>query len=59
MNTHAKLHLGLTVAWVLMIPLSLATGWIYNIVFVSAISLYANIAGHWSAYEASTPTEAE
>lgn len=51
----AKMHTVLTCVWALMIPIAIATGWIYSIVFVSAISLYANLAGHWSAHEAAKP----
>jgi hypothetical protein len=49
-----KYHLELTLvfAWIIMIPLSIITGWIYSVAFVSAISLYANVASHWAAYRA-------
>lgn len=56
-NKHGKRHIVLTWFWVLMIPLSIITGWIHSIVFVSAISLYANVASHWSAYEGAIPDE--
>lgn len=50
---HLKnLHLGLTVLWALMIPVALITGWIESIVFISAISIYANFAGHFSSWQA-------
>ena len=42
----------LTIVWVAMIPLSLATGWVKSVVFVSALSLWALVAGHWSAWQA-------
>jgi hypothetical protein len=42
----------LTVLWLLMVPLSILTGWIYSIVFVAAISIYANVAGHLAAWAA-------
>jgi hypothetical protein len=45
-------HLVLSIVWVAMIPVSLATGWIESIVFVAAISIYANFAGHIAAFEA-------
>lgn len=41
-----RIHIALTWAWVLMIPLSIATGWIQSVIFVSAISLWANVASH-------------
>lgn len=43
----------LTVVWTLMIPLALVTGWIESLPFIAAISIYANLAGHWSAWQAS------
>jgi hypothetical protein len=42
----------LTVFWVLMIPVSLATGWVKSVVYVSALSLWALVSGHWSAWQA-------
>lgn len=42
----------LTVFWVAMIPVSIVTGWINSIVYVSALSLWALVSGHWSAWQA-------
>jgi hypothetical protein len=42
----------LTLAWLAMIPVSLATGWVKSVVYVSALSLWALVAGHWSAWQA-------
>ena len=42
----------LTIFWVAMIPLSLATGWVKSVVYVSALSLWALVSGHWSAWQA-------
>jgi hypothetical protein len=42
----------LTVVWFVMVPVALATGWIYSIAFVSACSIYANAAVHWGALQA-------
>jgi hypothetical protein len=42
----------LTIFWVVMIPISLATHWVDSVVFVSALSLWALVAGHWSAWQA-------
>jgi hypothetical protein len=42
----------LTVLWVAMIPLSLLTGWVKSVTFVSALSLWALVASHgawWAA----------
>jgi hypothetical protein len=42
----------LTVLWLAMIPVSLATGWVNSVVYVSALSLWALVSGHWSAWQA-------
>jgi hypothetical protein len=42
----------LTILWVVMIPLSLAMGWVKSVTFVSALSLWALVASHgawWAA----------
>lgn len=42
----------LTMFWVAMIPVSLATGWVKSVTYVSALSLWALVSGHWSAWQA-------
>jgi hypothetical protein len=42
----------LTLFWLAMIPVSLATGWVKSVVYVSALSLWALVSGHWSAWQA-------
>jgi hypothetical protein len=42
----------LTVAWVIMIPISVVTGWIYSVAYISALSLWALVSGHWAAWQA-------
>jgi len=42
----------LTIFWILMIPLSFALGWLNSVTFVSALSLWALVSGHWSAWQA-------
>ena len=42
----------LTMFWLAMIPISLATGWVNSVVYVSALSLWALVSGHWSAWQA-------
>lgn len=42
----------LTVAWIVMIPVSIATGWIHSVAYVSGLSLWALVSGHWSAWQA-------
>jgi hypothetical protein len=41
-----------TVLWILMIPVSIATGWIHSVAYISALSLWALVSGHWSAWQA-------
>jgi hypothetical protein len=42
----------LAIFWIAMIPLSLVTGWVKSVVYVSALSLWALVSGHWSAWQA-------
>jgi hypothetical protein len=42
----------LTIFWILMIPISIATGWIDSVTYVAALSLWALVSGHWSAWQA-------
>jgi hypothetical protein len=42
----------LTIFWLVMIPVSLVTGWVKSVVYVSALSLWALVSGHWSAWQA-------
>jgi hypothetical protein len=42
----------LTVFWIAMIPVSLVTGWVRSVVYVSALSLWALVSGHLSAWQA-------
>ena len=51
-RTQMQIHAVLSVLWLAMIPISIWTGWIASIVFVAAISIYANFAGHIAAFEA-------
>lgn len=59
-SAHAlrRAHLLLTIAWIVMLPLSVATGWVLSVAFVSACSIYANAVGHWAAWQASRAEEA-
>lgn len=50
-------HGWLTIAWLAVIPLSLWTGWLYSLAFISAISIYANVGGHFSAWQAARAEE--
>src|SRR6478736_3715594 len=42
----------LTIFWLVMIPVSLITHWVSSVVYVSALSLWALVSGHWSAWQA-------
>ena len=42
----------LTIAWIVMIPVSIIFGWIHSVAYVSALSLWALVSGHWSAWQA-------
>lgn len=42
----------LTIFWIIMIPVSFVTGWVKLTVFVSALSLWALVSGHWAAWQA-------
>ena len=42
-----------------MIPISLATGWVKSVVYVSALSLWALVSGHWSAWQAARVDQAQ
>jgi hypothetical protein len=45
-------HLILTILWALAI-IPTVLWWKTSILWVSLMSCYANVAGHWSAYQAS------
>jgi hypothetical protein len=47
-----RLNGWLTIFWILMIPLSIITGWISSVTYVAALSLWALVSGHWSAWQA-------
>jgi hypothetical protein len=41
-----------TIFWIVMIPVSVATGWVNSVTYVSALSLWALVTGHWSTWQA-------
>jgi hypothetical protein len=47
-----RLNGWLTIFWIAMIPASLWTGWVNSVAYVSALSLWALVSGHWSAWQA-------
>jgi hypothetical protein len=42
----------LTVLWIVMIPVSVWAGWLHSVAYVSALSLWALVSGHWAAWQA-------
>jgi hypothetical protein len=42
----------LTIFWIAMIPVSALLGWLHSVVYVSALSLWALVSGHWAAWQA-------
>src|SRR5438128_11978452 len=42
----------LTVFWLVMIPVSIVMHWISSVTYVAALSLWALVSGHWSAWQA-------
>lgn len=42
----------LTIFWVIMIPISISLHWLSSVQYVSALSLWALVSGHWSAWQA-------
>src|SRR5947207_15781371 len=42
----------LTILWIAMIPVSIVTSWIDKVTYVAALSLWALVSGHWSAWQA-------
>jgi hypothetical protein len=47
-----RLNGGLTIFWIAMIPVSIVMGWLTSIAYVSALSLWALVSGHWAAWQA-------
>ena len=47
-----KVNGWLTIFWLVMIPVSILTGWISSVTYVAALSLWALVSGHWSAWQA-------
>ncbi len=42
----------LTVFWIAMIPISYSMHWLSSVIYVSALSLWALVTGHWSSWQA-------
>lgn len=55
--TLRRLHAGLTLLWVIcLVPGVL--WWRNSVPFLVAVSIYANIAGHWSSWQAARAEDA-
>lgn len=47
-----RLNGWLALFWVSMIPVSYELGWLKSVTYVSALSLWALVSGHWSTWQA-------
>jgi uncharacterized membrane protein len=47
-----RLNGWLTLFWIVMIPVSILTGWISSVTYVAALSIWALVSGHWSTWQA-------
>jgi hypothetical protein len=47
-----RLNGWLTILWIVMIPVAYTAGWLRSVTFVSALSLWALVSGHWSTWQA-------
>lgn len=41
-----------TIFWIIMIPISFGFHWLSSVTYVSALSLWALVSGHWSTWQA-------
>ncbi len=42
----------MTIFWIIMIPVAYYFKWLESVTFVSALSLWALVSGHWAAWQA-------
>lgn len=54
-----EFHGWATIFWIVLIPIAYFTGWLESVTFVSALSLWALVASHWAAWQASRVEEKE
>lgn len=47
-----RLNGWLAIFWVAMIPVSLVMHWLSSVTYVAALSVWALVSGHWSAWQA-------
>ncbi len=47
-----KVNGWLAIFWIVMIPISYSMHWLGSVTYVSALSIWALVSGHWSAWQA-------
>lgn len=47
-----KINGWFTILWIVMIPIYFTMHWLSSVTYVSALSLWALVSGHWSAWQA-------
>lgn len=47
----------MTILWAIFLPIAVLTQLRYSVPLLVAISVYANIAGHWAAWQAAKADE--
>lgn len=52
-----SVHFVLTFVWIAIVPLMIIFKWWELVEFLAVISVYANIVGHWSAWQAARAEE--
>jgi hypothetical protein len=52
-----KLNGWMTIFWIVMIPVSIVTGWVQTVEYVAALSIYALVTGHLSTWQAARVEE--
>lgn len=53
------MHFALTLLWLAFAPVAMLTELRYSVPLLVGISVYANVAGHWAAYEAAKAEAAQ
>lgn len=54
-----KFNAVMTIFWIVMIPVSVFFGWINSVPYVSALSIYALVTGHLSAWQSARVEETQ
>lgn len=53
-----RFHGWATIFWLVMIPVSIHFGWIFSIAYVSALTVYDTVLGHFSSWQSARAEEA-